>query len=459
MSRPDPAPAMPASDAPVPDDLSFRPARVRPWRVARRLLRGRAPGQVVIQYTTRCNAACAQCGMAVQHGGARHTLDPDGLRREIDAMARAGVAAVSFTGGEPLLCLDEIAPLMRHAAAAGIPFIRTGTNGAVFRHWDRPDFPARVARLAAALADTPLQTFWISLDSADPACHEANRGLPGVVEGVRRALPILHEHGVFPAANLGINRLTGGPGLVPPGSAPFDPAALAEAFRRAFRRFYRFVLDLGFVTANACYPMSGEPEAEDAVYAATSGADMIRFRPEEKAVLFRTLSEVIPEFRHRLRIFTPRSALHALARQAEGRDAGRWPCRGGIDFFFLGAEDMQAYPCGYRGGEGLGPFRGLDLDGPAPAAHCERCEWECFRDPSVLLGPVLAARGNPLRLARALLRDRTFARLWWEDLRYYRACQWFNARQRPDFRRLAAFGRDAAAPAGQAGGGPSTAAT
>ena len=414
---------------------------VRHWKA---LFKGRIPGQVVIQYTTRCNASCSQCGMRVSSRFQRATLDPDQVRRALDAMAARGVAAVSFTGGEPLLCLDEIAPLMRHAHAAGIPYVRTGTNGYIFRDSGAPDFEERIHKIAAALAETPLQTFWISLDSADPASHEENRGLPGVVEGIRKGLPIFHEHGIYPAANLGINRLAGGPGVIPgpwSGQGVFDEDGFYRACRTAFHRFYRHVLDLGFVTANACYPMSMEEggQGDDSVYAATSRDDMIRFHPDETAALMRALWDTIPEFRHRLRIFTPRSALWALMRQHKGLDKGRFPCRGGIDFFFIGAEDMDTFPCGYRGGENLGKFWDLDMSGLDTGQVCEACDWECFRDPSVLAKPILEVLGNPLRAFTGLLGDRVFRRLWWEDMRYYRACEWFNARKRPDPAKLARF--------------------
>ena len=51
---------------------------------------------------------------------------------------------ISFTGGEPLLLLEDVAALIRHAGRAGIRFIRTGTNGFLFARPDSPGFEARV---------------------------------------------------------------------------------------------------------------------------------------------------------------------------------------------------------------------------------------------------------------------------------------------------------------------------
>ncbi|MGE4293615.1 MAG: radical SAM protein [Desulfovibrio sp.] len=408
-----------------------------------RLVRRRVPGQVVIQYTTRCNATCTQCGMRISSDAPRATMGVDQARRLIDALAERGVASISFTGGEPLLFAEDIAALADHAAGAGIRYIRTGTNGFLFRHSDSPDFAERIQRLADLLAGSALNNFWISLDSADPGVHERNRGLPGMVAGLRKALPIFHARGLYPAANLGINRLTGGGGLIPEAGAPFDQEHFRSAFAEAFRRFYSFAEELGFTTVNACYPMSldGSDTATDAVYAATSDDGFIRFSSEEKAAMLRALYEVIPEFRHRLRIFTPRSALLALMRQHVGLDAGLFPCRGGIDFFFVEAGSMDTFPCGYRGGENLGKFWDLDLSRLDRKQVCEKCDWECFRDPSVLLKPLLDLLENPFTSWMRLPKHREFLPVWFEDLRYYRTCGWFDARSAPNYGRMARFAR------------------
>lgn len=410
-----------------------------------RILRGRLPGQAVIQFTTRCNAACAQCGMRRDSDCERFTMDVDALKRELDAMALRGIRAVSFTGGEPLLHAEQVAECMRHAAAAGIPHVRTGTNGFFLCGADRPGFRDRVTRMAELLADTPMNAFWISLDSADPALHERNRGLPGVVEGIRRGLPIFHEHGIYPAANLGINRLTGGEGAVPGPFAPgeaFDDAAVIRVWKKAFRSFYRAAVELGFTTANACYPMSVEPGGEElgAVYAATATDPMVRFTRRERAAMLRALYEVVPEFRHRLRIFTPRSSLLALSRQHLGLDRGLFPCRGGRGFFFVDARDMHAYPCGYRGGEDLGRMSAMRAEDMDTGRECELCDWECFRDPSVLAAPLLRAFSKPVSLLGQTRYPQGFFRVWREDLRYYRACGWFDCRRGPELAAMRPFG-------------------
>ena len=170
------------------------------------LLKGRIPYQLVIQYTDRCNAQCPQCGMRASENYRRSTLSMDKVKRIIDYAATQGVKAISFTGGEPFLYFDEIVSLLKYAKEAGIKYTRTGTNGFMFTESDSVNYRSRITKIAESLADAGIYTLWISLDSAVPALHEAMRGLPGVVAGIEKALPIFHQHGIYPSANLGINR-------------------------------------------------------------------------------------------------------------------------------------------------------------------------------------------------------------------------------------------------------------
>ena len=384
------------------------------------LFRGRLPGQAVIQITTRCNARCVQCGMSIDHSFVRHSLDPEVVDRILDTVSRLGMQAVSFTGGEPLLDLPRLIGMIRRAKKLGIPYIRTGTNGFIFQRHEAPDFGDRMRRTADELLESGIRNFWISLDSSDPDIHETNRGLPGVVRGMAKALPIFHDRGLYPSVNLGINRLCGG--RIPALHGPFDAHGFRQGFVEAFTRFFTFATDLGFTIANCCYPMSDEDRA---VYQATSSDSFIRFSLEEKRAMLLALKDVVPHFRSRIRLFTPLSSLDALVRETEGETGKTYACRGGLDFFFVDATAGHAYPCGYRSAEDLGPFWELkDLPGGEPV--CRRCDWECFRDPSELLGPFGLALTNPLEVMRRFSSRPELPGLWLSDLRYYLACDFFD---------------------------------
>ena len=421
-------------------------------RLAQRLLRHlvkRIPGQLVIQFTDRCNARCPQCGMRVTESFPRTKLTVDEVKRSLDRAAEMGIRAVSFTGGEPLLHFDELIELIEHAGSVGIKHIRTGTNG--FQLWRAlgPNFHDAVARIADRLAGTPLRNLWISLDSAVPEVHEQMRGFPGIVGAIERALPIFHQRGIFPSANLGINRNIGGKETRPmlledPADEKGEQSALfAARYRAAFRRFYQRTVDMGFTTVNACYPMSMESLVDSgemaAVYAATSADGIVRFSPREKSLLYATLVDVIPEYRNRIRIFSPLCSLYALAQDHVGCGNTSYPCRGGIDFFFVDSRDGNTYPCGYRGNQNLGKSWQFDRTAVDRTQQCRSCDWECFRDPSELVGPLVEAVVAPVRLLNRLRCDRSYFRLWLEDWQYYWACDFFDGRRPPDLGRLGRF--------------------
>lgn len=403
------------------------------------LIRQRTPGQLVIQFTNHCNAGCPQCGMNVGGSVSRSRLDDDKVMAVIETAAKAGVKVVSFTGGEPLLFWKQLRRYIHAAGRAGIELIRTGTNGYVFADSHRAGFESRIKRLADEIAETPLRNFWISLDSAVPSVHEGMRALPGVVAGIEKALPIFHRRGIYPSANLGINRNLAGERdpLLYPGLSALGKDRRWAFYRRfvtSFERFYRFVIDLGFTMVNACYPMSlakeGSLDDRSAVYAAASLDRLVTFTPDEKLIMFQALMEAISNYRSRIRIFSPLCSLHALVQQYRGETGRSRPCRGGIDYFFIDAVKGHYFPCGFRGAEDLGGH----LDYPIPSrrdrrTECRLCDWECFRDPSELFGPLLDLFSNPWRLLKKWGGDREALAYWLADLRYYRACDLFHGRK------------------------------
>ena len=196
--------------------------------------------------------------------------------------------------------------------------------------------------------------------------------------------------------------------------------------------------------ASICYPMSvensGEGDPLKPIYGATSTDSLVKFDRWEKIATFELLRRVLPEYRSRIRVFSPLSSLYALQTQYQNdRKITAYPCRGGIDFFFIDARDGCTYPCGFRGGENFGKFWQLDLARVATDTPCHRCDWECFRDPSELFGPFIQGLSNPLGLVRKFRQDREHLALWKEDLRYYRACSFFDGRKPAELQRLQRF--------------------
>jgi len=126
-----------------------------------------------LSVTNVCNAACDFCGFARDKtltGLARY-VDADAYLRALPILFRRGIRYMTLQGGEPLVHPDIIR-LVSQTARAGISCAII-TNG-----WFLPRY---IDRLAAARLDRLI----ISLDSADLAEHERNRGL----EGLEAALP------------------------------------------------------------------------------------------------------------------------------------------------------------------------------------------------------------------------------------------------------------------------------
>ncbi len=411
-----------------------------------RIVKGRSPGQLVIQYTDACNATCPQCEMSVQNRFKRSRLGNDKVKKIIDASCEAGIKAISFTGGEPFLYFEDLLGLIDYAGKRGIDYIRTGTNGFIFMNSSGTDFKPRIERMAEKLAKTRLRNFWISIDSAIPEIHERMRGLPGVIAGIEKALPIFHSFGIFPAANLGINRNINGAATADSILDGSDPDAFYDEYKKAFDGFYSFVKSIGFSMANACYPMSVDKNEGrlNPLYAATSQNPVVSFSRNEKIYVFKALFDTIPGHRSEIRIFTPRTNLFAAVKELTGNSGYSYPCRGGVDYFFISTKDCNAYPCGYRGDENLGRYWDFDCRKIKSETFCRKCEWECFRDPSELMGPLLNAFGRPLSTAGKFIRDKEYTGLWLEDIRYYRSCRFFNGRIPPDYQKLKKFNKKAA---------------
>ena len=119
------------------------------------------------------------------------------------------------------------------AALAGAPAFPISRNKRFSLQEPRRRFSARISRLAEALPPRTY-TFWIR-SLPDPELHESMRGLPDVMKGIERALPIFHDHGIFPSANLGITKAI----LPKRTAAQTGSEATCEEFRAGFRAFYR----------------------------------------------------------------------------------------------------------------------------------------------------------------------------------------------------------------------------
>ncbi len=127
---------------------------------------------LAINLTRRCNLACDHCYLdahALKHGSADE-LTTDEVKGLLDEVAtHSQQTMVVLTGGEPLLRRD-LTELVEHGSTAGLSIV-VGTNGVMLNE-----------KRARELQTAGVMGVGISVDSLDPAQHDAFRGRPGAWE-------------------------------------------------------------------------------------------------------------------------------------------------------------------------------------------------------------------------------------------------------------------------------------
>lgn len=127
------------------------------------------PFLVALNLTKRCNLGCAHCYLdaKILKEGSTDELSTDEVKSVLsDIASLSSECMVVLTGGEPLLRHD-IEKLAQHAAQLGLMVV-VGSNGILLT-------AERARRLKAA----GVSGIGISLDSLDPAKHDAFRGRKG----------------------------------------------------------------------------------------------------------------------------------------------------------------------------------------------------------------------------------------------------------------------------------------
>ena len=139
---------------------------------------------IAINLTRRCNLACDHCYMDAEtrqssSEGELSTAEVKGLLEQI--CSRSNETMVVLTGGEPLLRRD-LDELVAYGSSLGLLMV-VGTNGVMLDE-------QRVISLKAAGA----MGMGISLDSLDPAHHDAFRGCSGSWEKTLNGMEACRKH-------------------------------------------------------------------------------------------------------------------------------------------------------------------------------------------------------------------------------------------------------------------------
>jgi len=304
-------------------------------RWAKRLV----PSVCDVSVTNVCQATCNFCCFAhdKQIVTNRRFIDTGKFIAALPLLHRHGVRYVNFQGGEPLLHPD----ILELTAAVGRTDMRAAmiSNGFLL--------PERID----PLIDAGLSTLLFSLDSHDPAEHEENRGLKGVVDRLKTAVAIAKARGVPTIAVVTVSKLVD------------------------YQRLPEILTYVGCDAVSFSYPRREPFGSSSLVFNPES--DLVDFTgPElEKAI------DGIVELKRRFTVMNPRAALEDLRRFARG-EAQTIACVGGRRYFYLDW-NLHLWRC-EAWHEPMGSV--LDLDRlPDYTDHCTACNLNCYRDSSAVM--------------------------------------------------------------------------
>ena len=134
-----------------------------------------APFFVVWNFTKQCNLKCKHC-----YANATPYPAPDELTLEqkyqvVDQLDEAGVAAISFSGGEPLTNKDFL-KVARYAKSKGF-YLTVATNGTLISE-----------KMAEKLKEVGIGYVEISLDGPNAKVHDEFRGVKGAFDAAVRGI-------------------------------------------------------------------------------------------------------------------------------------------------------------------------------------------------------------------------------------------------------------------------------
>jgi radical SAM protein with 4Fe4S-binding SPASM domain len=137
-----------------------------------------APFLVVWDFTHMCNLRCKHCYQDAQKA-LPDELTTDESKRLIEELARAGVAVIAFSGGEPLMRKD-LFEVTSHAKKQGM-YVSIASNGTLI-----------TPEMASRIHEAGVDYIEISIDGKDAAAHDGMRGIPGAfdrsVAGIRNCV-------------------------------------------------------------------------------------------------------------------------------------------------------------------------------------------------------------------------------------------------------------------------------
>ncbi len=353
-------------------------------RMLMEVLADGGPGYLQFAITNICNADCDFCGFArsKMDPKARRSVTLGEARDVIDICVRNHIGYLLFVGGEPLVHRD-LRAMTRYAAERGIhPMICT--HGGMWTEENMRGF-----------ADDGVSSVIMSVDAADVATHERNRGLPDVCRKIKRANEFFRSVGIQTTASVTASKLIDDYDKLP-----------------------AFLESLGFGSCTFSYPLTTLGSS----YLGFGDSTLVSYRTDELIGVFEKIKEMK---RHSgFPVVNPTESLSEMQRHLRG-EKERFGCLGGHKYFYLDW-NLNLYRCHYW----ETPMCSIYEFEPSKLIRdgCTRCMIDCYRDPSVLQFVAISASDafNNLRHGRLLAaaknisdrRNLTSLKAVWENRKW-----------------------------------------
>src|SRR5438270_3621445 len=305
-----------------------------------RLMRHGGPALCNVAVTNSCNATCDFCNFANGKIARKDLrwIDADRFEAALQILHDRGIRYISFFGGEPLLHprLPEMIA-MSTAKGMGPALI---TNGWLLA--------SKLDQLAAA----GLKTVYVSIDSALMSEHEANRGLKGLGERIRRATARMPGLGMTALAQVTMSKLIG------------DYRALVPLLQK-----------LGFEAVAFSYPQRARLGSSSLAWSADS--NLMKFTDAELVQAF----EAVDDLRKIFRVNNPHASIADMKRHLRG-EPERFVCYGGYKSFYMDWNfDIWRCDAWQKPMCSVWDF----AQTPLVRDGCTACIADCYRDSSVML--------------------------------------------------------------------------
>ena len=305
-----------------------------------KLLRRGGPALCNVAVTNSCNATCDFCNFAYNKGraGKIRWIDAARFDEALGILHSRGIRYISFFGGETLL--HPRLPEMIAMAVARNMGPTVITNGWLL--------PARLEALAAA----GLKNVYVSIDSADMAAHESNRGLPGLGDRIRTANLRMAALGMTPFAQVTMNKLI-----------------------REYRSLIPMLREYRFAAVAFSYPQ--QQRLGSTTLAWSDDSQLVQFTAPDLAGAFDAIDRLRADFP----VNNPSASIADMKRHLRG-EPERFACYGGFKSFYMDW-NYDVWRCDAWSEPMCSVWDFAST--PFVRDGCTACIADCYRDSSVML--------------------------------------------------------------------------